>query len=187
MNSVEYAYGANTTKGLTGVFTCMPKSSPGYQYRTTIEFGDRLVTKIDTKKTSINHRSRRDETVNPRVLGDGREIIRLMATEYLGTDYDLLRKNCCTFAHDACIRLGISKEEIPSWFHNLASAGAVTQDVANFTLAPITQIFSEGGLDTFAQYLNETSLHDNDKIRATIQEGSEVEKKSDECIVAYQF
>jgi hypothetical protein len=164
----------------------MPMSSPGYQYRTTIEFGDRLVTKKNTKKTSFNHRGRRDEAGNQRVLGDGREIIRLMATEYLGTDYDLLRKNCCTFAHDACIKLGISEEEIPSWFHNLASAGAVTQDVAKFTLAPITQIFSEGGLDTFAQYLNETSLHDNAKIGAT-QEGAEVEKKSDERIVAYQF
>jgi len=108
-----------------------------------------------------------------------------MATEYLGTDYDLLRKNCCTFSHDACIRLGISEEEIPSWFHNLASAGAVTQDAANFTLAPITQFFSEVGLDKFTQHINEKSL--DDKIEA-IPGVSDVKKSDDiTCNTAYQL
>ena len=65
-----------------------------------------------------------------------------MAKEYLGIDYDLLRKNCCTFARDACMRLGIHKDEIPSWFMNLADAGAATQDVAYNTLQPITSMLS---------------------------------------------
>ena len=58
-----------------------------------------------------------------------------MASEYKGKDYDLLRKNCCTFAKDACLRLGINPGEIPSWFMNLADAGARTQDAASRTLS----------------------------------------------------
>jgi hypothetical protein len=160
INGIEYAFGANSTKGLTGIFQCMPKSSPGYQFRTTIDFGNQAV--------------------------NGREIVQKMATEYLGTDYDLLRKNCCTFAYDVCIRLGISKKDIPSWFHNLAAVGAVTQDAANYTLAPITQLFSGNELDKFTEYLNETSL--NDQLEA-IQDGPSEDKSNPGFIAdtAYQF
>ena len=136
VNGVEYAYGANPTKGLTGIFRCKPKCSPGYQYRTTIDFGNRVVKKQLSES-------------NPefKAVVDGQIIIREMVNEYLGTDYDLLRKNCCTFAHDACIRLGIKEDEIPTWFHNLAAVGAITQDAANYTLAPITQLFGVNELD----------------------------------------
>jgi PPPDE putative peptidase domain len=147
VNGVEYAYGANSTKGLTGVFTCMPKSSPGYQYRTTIDFGDR---RIPTHSSS-------NKNEFPRHV-DGREVVRAMAAQYMGTDYDLLRKNCCTFAHDACIRLGIDEKDIPSWFHNLAATGAMTQDAANSTLAPISSVFSSCELDAFANYINENAF-----------------------------
>jgi hypothetical protein len=78
-----------------------------------------------------------------------------MAGDYMGTDYDLLRKNCCTFAYDACIQLGVSEEEIPSWFFNLASAGAATQDAANSTFAPFTQIFTACELNKFGEYLKD--------------------------------
>lgn len=136
VNGVEYAYGANPTKGLTGIFRCKPKHSPGYQYRTTIDFGNRVVKKQLSEP-------------NPefKAVVDGQIIIREMVNEYLGTDYDLLRKNCCTFAHDACLRLGIKEDEIPTWFHNLAAVGAITQDAANYTLAPITQLFGVNELD----------------------------------------
>jgi hypothetical protein len=175
INGVEYAYGANSTRGSTGIFTCMPKSSPGYQFRTTIDFGNRVVMKYSNDAGNKN-----EEAV------DGREIVQKMATEYLGTDYDLLRKNCCTFAYDVCIRLGISEKEIPSWFHNLAAVGAVTQDAANYTLAPITQLFSGNELDKFTEYLNETSL--NDKLEA-IQDAPSEDKSNREFIAdtAYQF
>ena len=136
VNGVEYAYGANPTKGLTGIFRCKPKHSPGYQYRTSIDFGNRVVKKQLSEP-------------NPefKAVVDGQIIIREMVNEYLGTDYDLLRKNCCTFAHDACLRLGIKEDEIPTWFHNLAAVGAITQDAANYTLAPITQLFGVNELD----------------------------------------
>ena len=113
INGIEYAYGANEYEGVTGVFTCPPMSAPGFQYRTTIDFGDR-------KQRVISGRSTRT----------AREILQGMAREYMGKEYDLLRKNCCSFAHDVCVRLGIEDKEIPTWFRNLADAGKVTQDAA---------------------------------------------------------
>lgn len=152
VNGVEYAYGANSTKGLTGVFTCMPKHSPGYQYRTTIDFGERCHAPKSSSTDVVKNEF-------PRHC-DGREVVRAMASQYMGTDYDLLRKNCCTFAHDACIRLGVEEDEIPSWFHNLAATGAMTQDVANSTFAPLTNVFSSCELDKFAEYISETAFED---------------------------
>jgi hypothetical protein len=66
-----------------------------------------------------------------------------MAVEYRGIDYDLLRRNCCTFARDACLRLGIAEKEIPTWFMNLAEAGVATQDAAIIGVTgPINSITS---------------------------------------------
>ena len=33
INGVEYAFGANNIIGMSGIFTCVPKESPGYEYR----------------------------------------------------------------------------------------------------------------------------------------------------------
>mmetsp|Transcript_27118 Transcript_27118/g.64830 ORF Transcript_27118/g.64830 Transcript_27118/m.64830 type:complete len:100 (+) Transcript_27118:2280-2579(+) len=72
-----------------------------------------------------------------------------MAPQYMGTDYDLLRKNCCSFAKDACVQLGIRQEEIPSWFHNLAQTGAMTHD-------SFSSVFASCEMDThFARYIND--------------------------------
>ena len=119
---------------------------------------------------------------------DGRQIVREMMNknEYLGTEYDLLRKNCCVFAYDVCIRLGINEEEIPSWFHNLAAVGAQGADAANFTLSPITKLFNGNELEKFSDYLNETSLTDNlDAIQDTSSRGNEIDDNIDNS--AYQF
>ena len=72
-----------------------------------------------------------------------------MAKEYMGVDYDLLRKNCCTFARDACLRLGVDEHEIPTWFLNIAEAGAVTEDalasMEDALLKPLQQLISPAG------------------------------------------
>ena len=65
-----------------------------------------------------------------------------MAAEYKGSEYDLLRKNCVTFAHDACVRLGVKDSEVPEWFRNLCLAGAAAQDAAHSTMEPISKVFS---------------------------------------------
>ena len=62
-------------------------------------------------------------------FADGHAIVHSMAREYMGTDYDLLRKNCCTFARDVCIRLGVEEKGIPTWFHNAAQAGADAEEL----------------------------------------------------------
>lgn len=159
----------------TGVFTCMPKNSPGYQYRTTIDFGERPLMRkayIRINGNEIRYKSKLFDT--PPKDGeyqeierhvDGREVLREMGREYLGTDYDLLRKNCCTFGYDACTRLGVQESDIPSWFSNLAYAGAVTQDVAMATTRPLTTVLSacdcengvqeyvaESGFEVFTDY-----------------------------------
>lgn len=108
---------------------------------------------------------------NALVPCDGREIVRAMASDYMGMEYDLLRKNCCTFAHDACIRLGIHEAEIPTWFHNLAAAGAVTQDAANSTFGPITHAFTACELDRFTQYLNESAFDNGFEVIQGCTEG----------------
>jgi hypothetical protein len=136
VNGIEYAYGANHTEGTTGVFSCIPKHSPGFEYRTTLDFGSRPLVKTTAWVKTRN--SYREVVTHVH----GREMIRKMAKEYMGVDYDLLRKNCCTFARDACLRLGVTPEEIPTWFRNLATAGAATQDVAYMTFQPITSMLS---------------------------------------------
>lgn len=172
-HGVEYAYGANENARTTGIFTCMPKNSPGYQYRTTIDFGERPLMRTAYVRINGNEsRYNRELLDTPPTDGeyqeierhvDGREVLREMGREYLGTDYDLLRKNCCTFAHDACTRLGVRESDIPSWFHNLAYAGAVTQDVAMATTRPLTTVLSacdcevqeyvaESGFEVFTDY-----------------------------------
>lgn len=163
INGVEYAFGANNITGMSGIFTCVPKESPGYEYRETLDFGTYHTTKrtwirIPNNGTgaSFNKLSgafsdlAKSNEKNANSAGgasssknmytfrdidhfaDGHAIVHSMAREYMGTDYDLLRKNCCTFSRDVCIRLGVKEDEIPRWFHNAAEAGADAEDaIAN--------------------------------------------------------
>lgn len=164
VNGIEYAFGANKIVGMSGIFTCTPKESPGYEFRETLDFGKVRTTKktwiripkekmFDQSISSVlgvSHDScdkEAKETVfaDPsqtptgsqqsyffreiETFTDGHAVIHSMAREYLGTDYDLLRKNCCTFSRDVCLRMGVKEEDIPSWFHNAAKAGADAEDV----------------------------------------------------------
>lgn len=158
VNGIEYAFGANNIMGMSGVFTCPPKQSPGYEYRETLDFGNVYTSRktwiripkenklgrsisnalgvsgdsldeADLNKMNTSTVSTADYTFRQlESFADGNTVIHSMAKEYMGTDYDLLRKNCCTFAHDVCLRLGVKEEDIPSWFHNAAKAGADAED-----------------------------------------------------------
>ena len=127
VNGLEFAYGANDVPSLTGVFTCRPRRSPGYQYRTTLDFGSCSIIGAPGRSQG-SRASPPDDTPGNSTASDGHRIMQDMAREYLGCDYDLLRRNCCTFARDACLRLGVAEDEIPSWFLHLASAGADAHD-----------------------------------------------------------
>jgi hypothetical protein len=185
VNGIEYAFGANDTVGMSGVFTCTPRESPGYEYRETLDFGKVHTTKRTwiriptTENTCSSSNSAADtsddETISTTTLllpsslsdneklskkkknsstitkysfheiesfADGHTIILTMAREYMGTDYDLLRKNCCTFAHEVCTRLGVQESNIPTYFHNAAKAGAHAEDVVNNVENSVRSILS---------------------------------------------
>jgi hypothetical protein len=145
VNGVEYAFGATNIPGKSGLFSCIPRFSPGYQYRTTIDFGERpLIQRTWVSVPSDSLDKPPGSTVYREVeeFVEGRCVIKQMAPEYMGADYDILRKNCCTFARDACLRLGIPQDEIPSWFGNLAESGALTQDAAYATVEPLLTALS---------------------------------------------
>merc|ERR1712032_982970 len=52
--------------------------------------------------------------------------IAQLKQEWIGTEYDLLRHNCCVFSNILCEKLGVGS--IPSWVTNLAAAGATVGD-----------------------------------------------------------
>jgi hypothetical protein len=81
----------------------------------------------------------------------------------MGVDYHILRKNCCTFAYDACLRLGVPAEEIPSWFRNLAETGKMTTEMATATLEPIQKVLSNGCDDNFSIYDDDDTGHDDEE------------------------
>jgi len=171
VNGIEYAFGANSIIGMSGVFTCTPKHSPGYEYRETLDFGNICTTRktwIRIPKENLLGKTickalggsrdtvdgdERDmlntSTVSTaeytfrqiETFADGNAVIHSMAREYMGSDYDLLRKNCCTFARDVCLRLGVKEEDIPSWFHNAAKAGADAEDAITSAEQTVKNMF----------------------------------------------
>lgn len=108
VDGLEWFFGSrpkNTkNNALTGVSCVKPRRHPDHHYRQTIELG---VTSLDPSGV--------DATIG--------QIIK----EYLGKDYDLLRRNCCHFAEDLCQRLGV--RGIPPWVHRLAQIGASLDEV----------------------------------------------------------
>lgn len=189
VNGIEYAFGANNVVGLSGVFTCLPRKSTGYDYRCTLDFGTRRTVRrswisvpdpnfVDlTKRRRSSTKSQMEHAKScasllemddppspiptppqfskssiPTVYREvetfvqGHELMQQMAREYLGCDYDLLRKNCCTFARDTCLRLGVNHQEIPSWFLSLAEAGVATENcvagIESNVVSPLKRILS---------------------------------------------
>ena len=70
----------------TGVFSCAPKSNPMYTYRETVPLGRTMLAKY---------------RVN--------QIVRELGSEWAGTSYDLLSRNCNHFCEELCMRLGVQK------------------------------------------------------------------------------
>jgi PPPDE putative peptidase domain len=153
-NGIEYAYGACSTPYKSGVFSCIPKLSPGYQYRTSIDFGEIPLVRSSWTIVPANPDDSSPKSVTSTSFRqviqfvDGRTVMKEMATEYMGVDYDILRRNCCTFAADACVRLGVPHDQIPSWFRNLAETGAYSQDVAKAAFVePLQRVLSTAAHD----------------------------------------
>lgn len=152
-NGIEYAYGCCSQPHKSGVFSCIPKFSPGYQYRTSIDFGEVPLIRsswviVPTDSRSSPRSVSSTSFTQVQVFVDGRNVMKEMAAEYMGIDYDILRHNCCTFAAEACVRLGVPEDQIPTWFRNLAETGAYGQDVANATFVePLQMVLSSAAHD----------------------------------------
>lgn len=82
----------------TGVHTSLPRNHPHHHFRETIRLGP----------TRLSH----EEVLT---------LMSAMSLEYPGNSYHLLKRNCCHFASDACMRLGVG--ELPSWIQRLARIG----------------------------------------------------------------
>jgi len=87
----------------TGVFCNPPKQNERHHYRKSVSMGP---TKLTRKEVH--------------------QLLTDMQQEWLGPDYDLLRKNCCHFADALCVKLGVGN--VPKWVINLAGAGASMSD-----------------------------------------------------------
>lgn len=83
----------------SGVFQCEPRHCSQHTYRETINMGDTDLTEEEFGA-----------------------LIERLRSEWQGCDYDLLRKNCCTFSNELCTALHV--QEVPKWVTNLAGAGA---------------------------------------------------------------
>ena len=99
--NLEWSYGYSPDN--TGIFSCPPKGCKAHVYKDSIDMGE-------TEKS--------EEEVS--------QIIEDMKAEWLGLDYDLLRKNCCLFSKALVDKLGAGP--VPSWVTNLAAAGATLHD-----------------------------------------------------------
>jgi len=97
---VEYSYGyKDDPPGASGIFTCEPCKCQAHSYREQVVMGRTEMSELEVES----------------VLEELRE-------EWVGQDYDLLRRNCCHFSDEFCRRLGVGA--IPAWVNNLAAAGA---------------------------------------------------------------
>jgi len=101
----EWSYGF--TYKDTGIFAVVPKECAGPTFRESLCQGETSLSEEEVDK-----------------------LISELKPDWIGTEYDLLRHNCCVFSNAFCERLGV--KALPKWVTNLAQAGAT---VCNGALA----------------------------------------------------
>lgn len=104
VGGLEWSFSCCGAPGVTGVACDVPRCHPQHHFRQTVKLGT----------TQLSH-------------GDIAGIVANLFEEYMGIEYDLLRRNCCSFAEDFSQRLGTGP--IPAWVHRLAKLGACLDDV----------------------------------------------------------
>jgi len=97
---LEYSYGfMDDPPGTTGVYSCEPGKCEAHSYREQLLMGQTNYCQLEVEA-----------------------LLEDLKQEWLGQEYDLLRRNCCHFSDAFCRRLGVGG--IPTWVNNLAAAGA---------------------------------------------------------------
>ncbi|CAD7948284.1 unnamed protein product [Amoebophrya sp. A120] len=95
VNGLEWSYGATFSDTACGIACNEPKQHSQHRYRQTIFVG---LCKLTNENIA-------------ELLGNAVE-------KWPGDDYDLLRRNCCHFADEFCIQLGVGP--LPAWIHRFA-------------------------------------------------------------------
>jgi len=103
----EWSYGGGDEG--SGVFQMPPRSCPMHRYRESVYMGDCSLTEAQVF-----------------------QILQRMIPQWQAPDYDLLRKNCCSFSRAFCQELGVG--EIPYWVYELAETGAMVADAEITTI-----------------------------------------------------
>ncbi|MCJ1312981.1 hypothetical protein MMC25_006657 [Agyrium rufum] len=123
-DSREYAFGGHTTPSVTGVYYTAPRlAPPGGTWRCTVPIGKTSsfsLAQPQPQSRQVGNSAPQDETLqtdHERIQA----IIRDVARRYLGTEYDLLRRNCNHFANELCALL--TGRGIPSWVNRAAALG----------------------------------------------------------------
>ncbi|GAP82881.1 putative upf0326 protein hag1 [Rosellinia necatrix] len=99
INGKEYAYGGHDSRGITGVYWTQPKTEPaGGTFRTEIVQGVTFATQAEIDA-----------------------IIRQASTEFDGSAYNILTRNCNHFTSYICQKL--TGRPGPAWLNRAASIG----------------------------------------------------------------
>lgn len=92
-------YQSEWSYGTEGIFKVVPRNHEYHVFNQSVPMGR---TRLDPPEVQA--------------------ILREMAPIWKAVSYDLIRKNCCTFADAFCKRLGV--EPLPGWVNRLAQVGA---------------------------------------------------------------
>jgi hypothetical protein len=99
VGGLEWSYGYTMCPTIPGLSCVEPRQHPQHRFRQTVWQG---TTTLSAEDTAV--------------------LISELIEEWPGPDYELLRRNCCHFADEFCVRLGVG--HIPGWIYRLASVGA---------------------------------------------------------------
>jgi len=86
----------------TGISCGPPQKHPGHVYQESVVLGE-----VNLTATEVHN------------------IIKQLASEWQGRDYNLVNKNCCHFCGAFCQALGV--DSVPTWLTSLADAGVKLQ------------------------------------------------------------
>jgi len=98
----EWTFG-KTIEEVSGVWRTLPRMEMGHQYRATVPLGSTPLANVQVW-----------------------ELMRRLGKEWLGTSYDLLRRNCLSFSNTLCDELGVRR--IPRWVDRAPRAASAVMD-----------------------------------------------------------
>merc|ERR1712136_501852 len=92
----EWSFGYRPDGG-SGIFCSRPRQCDLHIYRESVVMGSTLLSELKVH-----------------------EIMKRMAKEWPGGNYDVLQRNCCHFSEEFCAKLGVGP--LPPWANNFAAS-----------------------------------------------------------------